>query len=187
MERKAISMKIILLGLNHEVQWKDPSGHLRQILADEINNSSVDLVAEEAAGLPTTVAQRLAYKFDKPWIDIDMSRADRKLAGIDDALIARQTDPIDPFKNIGSRCLYLFQEDGIREEEWLLRMLKRRADVVLCLCGFMHVDPFTKKLEETGCSVKQLKLTELPWFQDLYCKYSIVEENGKRWCEMRRQ
>jgi hypothetical protein len=33
----------------------------------------------------------------------------------------------------------------------------------------------------------KLKLTELPWFQDLYGKYKIVEENGERWCEMRRE
>jgi hypothetical protein len=180
-------VKIILLGLNHDVQWKDPTGHLRQIIADQVNNSGIDLVAEEAAGLPTTVAQRLACKLDKPWIDMDMSKADRKLAGIDDALIDRQTYPIDPYENIGSRCLYLPQEDGIREAQWLSRMLKQRADVVLCICGFMHVDPFTNKLEEVGCSVEQLKLTESAWFQDLYGKYSIVEENGKRWCEMRRQ
>jgi hypothetical protein len=180
-------VKIILIGLNHEVQWKDPNGHLRQILADQINNSSVDLVAEEATGLPTTVAQRLACKLDKPWMDIDMNKADRNLAGINHALIDRQTHPIDPFENIGSRCLYLPQEDGIREAEWLSRILKQRADVVLCLCGFMHIDPFIKKLEEKGCSVEQLKVTELPWFQERYGRYSIVEENGKRWCEMRRQ
>jgi hypothetical protein len=57
--------------------------------------------------------------------------------------------------------------------------------VVLCVCGFMHVDPFTKKLEEKGCSVEQVKVTDSPWFQQLYGKFSIVEENGKRWCVIR--
>jgi len=179
-------VKIILLGLNHDVQWRDPSGHLRQILADQIN-SSVDLIAEEAAGLPTTVAQRLACKLDKPWIDIDLSKADRKLAGIDDALTYRQTHPIDPYENVGSCCLYLPHEDGVREEAWLSRILNQRASVVLCLFGFMHVDPFTRKLEKKGCSVERLKLTELSWFQDLYGTYTIVEKSGQRWCEMRRQ
>ena len=93
-------MKIILLGLNHDVQWKDPTGHLREIIAEQINNSSVDLVAEEATSLPTTVAQRLACKLDKPWIEIDMSKTDRELAGIDDALTNRLTHPIDPFEII---------------------------------------------------------------------------------------
>jgi hypothetical protein len=98
-------VKIILLGLNHDLQWRDPSGHLHQILADQVNDSKVDLIAEEAAGLPTTVAQRLAFKLDKPWIDIDLSKADRKLAGIDNALTERQTHPIDPYDNVGSCCL----------------------------------------------------------------------------------
>ena len=179
-------MKIILLGLNHDLQWRDPSGHLHQILADQVIDSKVDLIAEEAAGLPTTVAQRLAFKLDKPWIDIDLSKADRKLAGIDNSLTERQTHPIDPYDNVGSCCLYLPYEDGIREETWLERILKQRVTVVLCLCGFMHVDPFMKKLEEKGCNVERLELTELRWFQDLYGKYTIVvEKNGQRWCEMR--
>jgi hypothetical protein len=180
-------VKIILLGLNHEIQWMDPTGQLRQILADQISNSGVDLIAEEATGLPTTVAQRLACKLDKPWMDIDMSKADRKLAGIDEALTDRQTHPIDPYEDIGSRCLYLPEEDGVREEFWLSRILKQRAGVVMCLCGFMHIDPFAKRLEDKGCSVERLALTELAWFQDRYGKYLIVEENGKRWCEMRRR
>ena len=180
-------MKITLLGLNHELQWRDPEGQLRQIVADRINSSGVDLIAEEAAGLPTTVAQRLACKLDKPWIDIDMSKAERKLAGIHEALLARQSVPIDPYENIGSRCMYLPQEDGVREEEWLSRILMRRADQVLCLCGFMHVDLFGKRLGEKGCSVERLNITDLPWFQKLYGKYSMVEEHGQRWCEVRRQ
>lgn len=180
-------MKIILLGLNHDLQWRDPGGHLRQIVADIFSNHNVELVAEEATGLPTTVTQRFACELDKPWMDIDMSTADRKLAGIYHALIDRETDPIDPFQNIGSRCLYLPHEDGIREGEWLSRILKRRVHIVLCLCGFIHIAPFTKKLEENGFEVEGVGLTELLWFQKLYGKYSIVEENGKRWCEMRRQ
>jgi hypothetical protein len=56
---------------------------------------------------------------------------------------------------------------------------------VLCLCGLIHIDPFRRKLEENGCSVEQQNLAELQWFQDLYGKYSIIEENGERWCEIR--
>jgi hypothetical protein len=182
------SVKVILLGLNHDLQWKDPTGHLRQIVADMLRSASIDLVAEEATGLQTTVAQRVACEFNKPWINIDMSKADRMLAGIDDALIARPNGSLlvfDPFEIIGSRLSYLPKEDGVREAEWLSRILKQRVDVVLCLCGLIHIDPFRRKLEETGCSVEQQNLAELPWFQDLYGKYSIIEENGERWCEIR--
>ena len=75
-------MKIILLSLNHELQWKDPTGDLRRILSELLATLQIDLIAEEAFGLPSTVGQRLACKLDKPWIDIDMSTAERRLAGI---------------------------------------------------------------------------------------------------------
>jgi len=178
-------VRIILLGGDHELQWKDPTGHLRKLLVDLMNKSSVDLVAEESTGLPTTVAQRLACKLDKPWIEIDLSTAERKLIGIADALDKPRGFPIPPFDGKGFGIAYLPREDGIREEEWRRRILKQRADVVLCLCGYLHLDTFTRKLEEAGCHVEKLALTELPWFQELYGEYSIVEENGKRWSEVR--
>jgi hypothetical protein len=106
-------MKITLLSLNHDVQWKDPTGDLYRILSKLLANSQIDLIAEEAFGLPTTVAQRLACKLDKPWIQIDMSTVERKLAGIYEALIERRSEPIDPCKNIGSLSLYL-PNDAIR-------------------------------------------------------------------------
>jgi hypothetical protein len=38
----------------------------------------------------------------------------------------------------------------------------------------------TLKLQEKGCQVEQLD------FEDTHYKYSIVEEEGNRWCEVRR-
>ena len=178
-------MKIILLGSSHELQWKDFTGDLRKILKERLTDSDVCLVAEEASGLPTTVAQRLACKYDKPWINIDMSTADRKLAGIYDGLSQRKREPLGQADTVDYRILYLPREDGIREAEWVCQILRQRVEVVLCLCGFLHVDPFTKKLEQRGCSVEQLKVTEHAWFQNRYGKYRIVEENGNRWCEVR--
>jgi hypothetical protein len=49
------------------------------------------------------------------------------------------------------------------------------------LCGVLHLDPFTLKLQEKGCQVEQLH------FEDPHYKYSIVEEDGNRWCEVRRK
>jgi len=150
-----------------------------------MSKSNVDLVAEEATELPTTVAQRLACKLDKPWIEIDLSMTERKLAGIADALDERAKGfPLPPFgKRFGVK--YLPREDGIREEEWRRRILKQRAEVVLCLCGYLHLDPFTKKLEEAKCHVEKLDLTEFLWFRELFGEYSIVEENGERRSEVR--
>jgi hypothetical protein len=175
-------VKIILIGLNHEVQWKDPTGDLRKILEHLITNSDVDLVAEEASGLPATVAKRLSCKHDKPWIDIDMSTADRKLSGIYEQLIERKREPIDPCESPSFRSLYLPKEDGIRETEWVRRILKLRVNKVLCLCGFLHAEPFAQKLTARGCIVEQLNVIGLSWFQNLYGKYRVLEEDGNRWC-----
>jgi len=80
---------------------------------------------------------------------------------------------------------YLPEEDGIREEEWLRRITRTQVDSVVCLCGFLHVSTFAKRLEEKGCLVKYLKVTESEWFKARYGKYQIVERDGKRWCEIR--
>jgi hypothetical protein len=178
-------VKITLLSLNHELQWKDPTGGLRRILSELLARPEIELVAEEACGLPTTVAQRLTYKLNKPWIEIDMSIPERKLAGIHQALMDRRSAPIDPFSNIGSLSLYLPKEDGIRETEWVTRILRQRVDGVVCLCGFLHIEPFTQKLGKFGCTVEHVNLVEQEWFRRLYGTYRIIEEDGKRWCEIR--
>lgn len=178
-------MKSVLLGLNHELQWKDPSGDLRRILNGLLSSSPIDLIAEEACALPTTVARRLAYKLDKPWLEIDISIADRRLAGIYEALIERTHGPIPEEPNVGTRTYYLPREDGIRETEWVTRILRHRVDVALCVCGFLHIEPFAKKLQKCACVVERLNLTEEDWFKELYGTYSIVEEKGKRWLEVR--
>ena len=57
--------------------WTSPS-----TLSDLLTSSEIDLIAEEASGLPTTVGQRVSCKLDTPWIDMDMTRAERIEAGI---------------------------------------------------------------------------------------------------------
>jgi len=178
-------MKIMLLGLHHELQWKDPTGDLKRLLDQQYKSSIIGLVAEEARGLPTTVAQRLASQYDKPWMDIDLSSADLKLSGIYDELQKRRREPIDPTESLDYLLEYLPNADGIRETEWVRRILLRRVDVVLCLCGFLHVDPFTKKLEEQGCSVEHLDVVNTAWFKQIYGTYRIVEKYGTRWCEIK--
>src|SRR6266852_4754734 len=96
-----------IVGLNHELQWKDATGDLQRLLADRITNSSVDLIVEEATGLPTTVAQRLSCRLNKPWMNIDLSEAEKILAGIKEELDQRPSPPLDPYVNEGFRCQYL--------------------------------------------------------------------------------
>jgi hypothetical protein len=178
-------MRIILLGVDHKLQWKDPTGDFKRLLDQQFKSSNIGLVAEEARGLPTTVAQRLASQYDKPWMDIDLSSADLKLAGIYDELQNRRREPIDPTESPDHLLEYLPNADGIRETEWVRRILTHRVDEVLCLCGFLHVGPFTQKLEEQGCGVERLEVVNMAWFKQIYGAYRIVEKDGARWCEIK--
>jgi hypothetical protein len=178
-------LKVTLLGINHDVQWKDPTGDLQRLLSQILASVHIDLVAEEACGLPTTVAQRLCSKTNIPWIDIDLSVAERKLAGIYEKLLARPQGPIDPCVNQDTMFRYLTEEDGIREEEWLRRIIRTQVHSVVCLCGFLHVGTFAKRLKEMGCSIEDLKVTDSQWFRARYGTYQVVEKDGQRWCEIR--
>jgi hypothetical protein len=178
---------VTIIGLNHELQWKDATGDLQRLLTERIENTSVDLIVEEASGLPTTVAQRLALGQNKPWLNMDLNKAERILAGIKEELDERPFVPLDPYANAGCRYQYLPRADGIRETEWVTRILRLRVNALICLCGFLHVGPLTKKLEENGCNVEQLNVSELEWFKNQFGTYQIVEEDGRRWCEVRYQ
>ena len=183
--------KITVLGVTHHLQWRDHTGDLRKVLADELAKSDVDLIAEEATGLPTTVARRLAYAKDKPWLELDLSIPERKSAEIDKSLKDRRFQPLNPGANDDLRSQYLPREDGIREDEWANRLARLRpyVDRVLCLVGLMHVEPFTQKLELNGWQVEPIDLSTERWFQEQYGYFRIYEEEAKvieRWCEYRR-
>jgi hypothetical protein len=73
----------------------------------------------------------------------------------------------------------------MRETEWVRRILSRSIDVVLCLCGRIHVEPFTLKMKAKGCDIAHLDLTAQGWFRGLYGIYCIVEKSGERYLESR--
>jgi hypothetical protein len=74
----------------------------------------------------------------------------------------------------------------MRETEWVRRILSQGADVTLCICGRVHVEPFMKKLEEKGCTVEHTDLSVQVWFRKRYGIYSIAEQDGERCLETRR-
>lgn len=177
-------MKVTLIGLNHEVQWKDPTGHLRQTLSDLLTSSEIDLIAEEASGLPTTVGQRLSCKLNKPWIDMDMTRAERIEAGIGESV--QRWGVIEEGDKLIEVFWYIPEFDDVREKHWLNRLLKCGVQTALCLCGVLHVATFKIKLEACGSTVEVLKLHDQEWFIAQYGNYCTVEQNGNRRCEIRR-
>jgi hypothetical protein len=89
-------MKIVLIGLDHATQWKDPTGDLKQLLGILISGYRPKLIAEEAYKLPTTVAQRLAFQMEVPWLEIDMNDSERLREGIHQELAKRPSGPALP-------------------------------------------------------------------------------------------
>jgi len=181
-------MKVTIVGLNHDLQWKDPRDRLRQVLADIFDNSPIDLVAEEAYNLPTTVAQRLACKMNKPWLDVDMNYIERKESGIDEELKQLRSSPI--FENgdfVGETHCYLNKADEVREQHWITKLLRQRVSNAILICGLLHVGPVTTKLQSKGCIVEEVHIANSEWYTADYGTCTIVEENGKRWCEILRK
>jgi hypothetical protein len=61
--------KITIIALHHKLQWRDTdAGDLESLLTKVLEGDpSIELIAEEANKLPTTVGQRIAFRFNTPW------------------------------------------------------------------------------------------------------------------------
>jgi len=180
-------MKITITGLNHEVQWKDvPGRRLQTEIEKFLKNSPVELIAEEAYRLPTTVGQRLAYKYDIPWLEVDMHYAERKEHGIDDGKRKQGPRLNDKMESTGkSYCYFCPEIDEVREKHWMAR-LERNGSVgsVLFICGLLHVNSLKEKWEYLGHIVERWNLHDTDWFRAVYGTYTIMEQDGERWCEV---
>lgn len=178
-----------IIGADHEAQWKDPSGDFRKLLEKCAAECLVELIAEEAYSLPTTVGQRLACRRDVPWIDFDMNSAERLEAGISEELSQRPTSPIFSDRRdrvVGGIVEYLPRADGLREEHWVRRLLNHRADSVIVVCGALHVKPLAGRLIASAATVHEIEAWNFEWHIRLYGTVKVVERNGVRWVETRR-
>ncbi len=66
--------KITIIALHHKLQWRDTdAGDLESLLTKVLDaDPSIELIAEEANKLSTTVGQGIAFRFNKPWANVDM-------------------------------------------------------------------------------------------------------------------
>jgi hypothetical protein len=180
-------MDVILVGVDHDVQWRDPTGNLQTLLADLIGKSRVDLIAEEAYRLPTTVAQRLACRLGKPWIDVDMNEEQRRREGIYEEAKKNSVCPlIEDGQMVGVMGRYLEHVEQIRENYWVSRILAQKVGSALVVCGSLHVGPFAIKLRQRGCSVQEVEVWKCDWYIRHFGAFTITEnERGERLFELR--
>ncbi|MGO8813457.1 MAG: hypothetical protein ACLQVG_02155 [Terriglobia bacterium] len=172
-------MDVTIIGLDHRVQWKDPTGDLQMLLEGLVRDSRVELIAEEAYKLPTTVGFRLACRANLPWVDIDMNDTERLQAGIDDELKKRRQRPLFDKKMV--EVEYLAHADGVREAHWVRQLMQHHVSSALVICDLLHLSPFASKLRDKGCTVKERNVCDEDWYMNRFGPRKVVEENGERW------
>jgi hypothetical protein len=179
-------LNITIVGLHHPLQWKDvESKQLESCFLGHLERTpTIEMIAEEANNLPTTVGQRLAFRLNKPWANVDMDRHERECNGIIAELRSRPGGPLDDNSD-GYKQYYMPQEDGIREEFWLNRIRNFRVTGVLLICGLMHLSTVAERFRKRGWLVDEVNVCELQWCKSKFGSMSIVEKNGQRWCECR--
>jgi len=178
--------QITILGLDHRLQWKDTGGgHLDSLLRSMLESDpSVELMAEEANGLPTTVAQRLAFTFHKPWKNVDMNAIEQHQARITDERLERGGGPLMDDEDGYTQC-YLPDVDGRREQHWLSVINGYRLVRVVLLCGLLHLDTVAEKFQAGHWVTHKINVCELQWYIERFGTLTVVESNGQRWCECR--
>ena len=178
--------KITIIAVHHKLQWRDTDAKdLESLLSTRLEDDpAVELIAEEANKLPTTVGQRLAFRFNKPWANVDMDELERQRKGIYDALQSRGGAPLDDDLD-GWKEYYVPEADGMREDFWLTKINGYRLDRVVFVCGLLHLSTVAAKFRERGWIVEEINACACQWYVERFGTLTVVEEDGYRWCECR--
>jgi hypothetical protein len=132
--------KICILGTHHAYQYQAPRLAYLQNVRNLISIHSVDLVAEEATGIPdATYAQRLIkIEFDShtSWKNVDLTVEERK-----------KVPDINP---MGLGTLQDFDLHTLREWVWVIRTSKAMKGSALLICGLAHTLSVADKFQAAG-------------------------------------
>ncbi len=180
-------MFVTIIGGDHGLQEKDTSGDFRNLVENLIDQSPVDVIAEEAKQNYETIPRQIAEARSVPWLGVDLDIADRKRLGIDDELNNRPWCPIfGESAHLGDKRKYLPNADNIREQFWVSRTLESGARTALFICGFFHLQKVSEKFVAADCEVVQVNVCELDWYKRLYGEIKLfTERDGSLWYEAR--
>jgi hypothetical protein len=135
--------KIAIFGSLHKYQETTPiNPFYRQHLRELVNDHRVDVILEEATGLPPkSCVEVLADTLGIAWKNVDLSRDERKLVA------SAATSPLyDTFEDLNlHRC---------REWVWAVRISAAVVDSGLMVCGLCHVFSLAEKLRWIGFDVE---------------------------------
>jgi hypothetical protein len=140
-----MKQKICILGTHHAYQYRAPRLAYLQNVKDLITIHCVDLVAEEATGVPgTTYAQELIkkveFKSQISWKNVDLTAEERK--------------KVPDINQLGIGTLVDFDLHMLREWVWVIRTSETMKDSALLICGFAHTFSVAEKFQCVGFNVE---------------------------------
>jgi hypothetical protein len=134
------SPKVCIFGTHHAYQYKTPRRGYLQNVKSLIQIHSVDLVAEEATGAPSTYAEAIATLSKVAWKNVDLTSDERK-----------HVPDLNPL-GIGTQIdadLHWF-----REWVWVIRTAKAMKHSALLICGWAHTTGVADKFLSLGFDVE---------------------------------
>lgn len=134
--------KVCVFGTHHAYQFQLPRPRYLPHLRDLINLHSVDLVAEEATGIPgeSYIQSELSkdeFKTRVSWKNVDMTREERA-----------------QLQDLSGGTLYDFGFYMAREKVWVARTAEAMKDSALLICGLVHTFSVAAKFELVGFEVE---------------------------------
>jgi hypothetical protein len=140
---------LTVAGLEAERQQKQQFETLvRQLIRD----NGVELVAEEGTFDAACLGCRLAQELGLQYVNITMPQADRDRLGI--------TNDYEDDEDTKAAAVNAF-------EQYMIERVKAHgaAEVILVLCGRLHIDALRSAFENSGHAVKTYDVADYDWFQ----------------------
>jgi hypothetical protein len=178
-------MKILILGVAHGVQTAsgacsdDQKAKYRELVGQHAAGRSIGFIAEEIAPCHFTIAGDLAISLGIPWEPIDMSKEEKRRAGVPERggttplflgkhACTRLTDQ-GYQRDLGNGWVeveYRDESDKERDEFMFAKvlLLAGEAQSALVICGYNHVLQLSRKFAEAGHDVASDALYKYDWF-----------------------
>jgi len=180
-------LTITILGVDHDFQHNDRTGDFRKFVCEQLDKTSIDLVAEEAKETECPVGKQIAAERSIHWLGIDATAEDKIRLNITDELLSRPSSLI--FEGdlcVGQKGRYLPHADGIREELWVSRIIAGQANSALVICGLLHMQSLAQRLLAHNCDVSQANVCSTGWYKGFYGETQVFHDgDGNLWYEHR--
>ena len=158
-------MNVVMISIDHYLQLLEAETdtealrasktRLRQILEAQLASGRVVKIFEESSPRKESIAAQLARQHDPqiPWHNIHMTEAERREAGIYEALFNR---PGSPDETMEFTIEHRIPEDEVREDHFAAQILSagNRDGNIVVLIGDMHVLPVADRLQVQGHTVE---------------------------------